>query len=80
MPNEHWVNLGAITHGLLQQRQAFQNIYQRANVDVKGHISKNFLAAMQRSEKHLMLFHSYVASELNLFNKEEAFTNLPMRL
>lgn len=37
--------LGAITHGLLQQRQAFQNIYLKANPDVKGYISKHFLAA-----------------------------------
>lgn len=37
--------LGAITHGLLQQRQSFQEIYQSATPEVKSYISKNFLAA-----------------------------------
>ncbi|KAJ2940901.1 hypothetical protein O0L34_g10162 [Tuta absoluta] len=35
--------LGAISHGLLQQRSEFQNIYQNASLEVKKVISKNFL-------------------------------------
>lgn len=35
--------LGAITHGLLQQRRAFQDIYQDAPTSVKAYISKKFL-------------------------------------
>lgn len=37
--------LGAITHGLLQQRQAFTDIYQKATPETKTYISKNFLSA-----------------------------------
>lgn len=36
--------LGAITHGLLQQRDTFQEIYQKASPQVRREISKNFLA------------------------------------
>lgn len=36
--------LAAITHGLLQQRQTFQDIYKSAPASVKSHISKYFLA------------------------------------
>lgn len=35
--------LGAITHGLLQQRQTFQDIYENAPASVKAYISKKFL-------------------------------------
>jgi hypothetical protein len=37
--------LAATTHGLLQQRQTFQNIYKNAPAAVKSHISKYFLAS-----------------------------------
>ena len=37
--------LGAITHGLLQQRKEFQEIYQKATLEVKSVISKYFLSS-----------------------------------
>ncbi|KAJ8710599.1 hypothetical protein PYW08_009114 [Mythimna loreyi] len=37
--------LGAITHGLLLQRQTFQEIYQDAPASVKAYISKQFLGS-----------------------------------
>lgn len=36
--------LGAITHGLLQQRKVFTDIYDAASLQIKQEISKNFLA------------------------------------
>jgi hypothetical protein len=36
--------LGAVTHGLLQQRQSFQDIYKESSSEVKTYISKKFLA------------------------------------
>lgn len=38
------LSLAAITHGLLQQRQTFQELYKNAPPTVKSHISKHFLA------------------------------------
>ncbi|KAI5644769.1 hypothetical protein NE865_03115 [Phthorimaea operculella] len=35
--------LGAITHGLLKQREAFQNVYKQAPPNVKSYISKHIL-------------------------------------
>lgn len=37
--------LGAITHGLLQQRKEFQEIFQKATLEVKSVISKYFLSS-----------------------------------
>ncbi|KOB66825.1 Uncharacterized protein OBRU01_20692, partial [Operophtera brumata] len=36
--------LGAIIHGILQQRKHFQNIYNAAALEIKIHLSGNFLA------------------------------------
>ncbi|KAJ2937121.1 hypothetical protein O0L34_g19445 [Tuta absoluta] len=36
--------LGAITHGLLKQRETFQNVYQKAPPNVKSYISKEILS------------------------------------
>lgn len=36
--------LGAIIYGILQQRKHFQNIYKAASLEIKTHLSKNFLA------------------------------------
>lgn len=48
-------------------------------IEVKGYISKKILPQMHRSAKHPMHFYSmYAASELKLFNKDEAFTSQPI--
>ncbi|KOB66290.1 Uncharacterized protein OBRU01_19699 [Operophtera brumata] len=36
--------LDAIIHGILQQRKHFQNVYNAAPLEIKTHLSKNFLA------------------------------------
>lgn len=51
--------LGAITHGLLQQRKQFQEIYNKASLEIKSHISKNFLAtesAFRRTSDSLLQY------------------------
>lgn len=51
--------LGAITHGLLQQRKQFQEIYSKATLEIKSHISKNFLAsdsAFRRTSDSLLQY------------------------
>lgn len=43
--------LGAVTHGLLQQRRTFQLIYEDAPAPVKAHISKKFLDSQSEFRK-----------------------------